>query len=66
MSHIKAEAISKVYPSFSDLILGYGKLSEDQRGNMLKDIPTGAVSIGKVISNKIYAYINADDPKAIL
>ena len=66
VSQIKAEAISKVYSNFTELVLGYGNVPEDQRGNMLKDIPTGSVTVGKVISNKIFMYINASDPKLTL
>ena len=66
VSSIKAEAISRVYPDFTRLVLAYSSLAEDQRENMLKDIPTGSVFVGKSISKKIYAYINAEDPKLIL
>ncbi|OMJ85144.1 hypothetical protein SteCoe_13611 [Stentor coeruleus] len=67
VSQAKAQAISKIYPSFASLLIGYSKLEEDsERELMLKDLPTGSVTIGKSISKKIYAYINAEDPRIIL
>jgi ERCC4-type nuclease len=66
ISLAKAEAICKIYPSFTHLLLAYSKCPEKKRGNMLKQIPTGSVSIGKVISKKIYSYINAEDPRIVL
>lgn len=66
VSVCKAEAICREYPSFTQLLLGYSRIPEEVRPVMLKDIPTGAVSVGKVISAKVYKYINADDPMEIL
>lgn len=67
VSQAKAQAISKAYPNFASLLIGYSKLEEDsERELMLKDLPTGSVTIGKSISKKIYAYINAEDPRTIL
>lgn len=66
VSQSKAQAISEVYPSLTELVLGYGKVPEEQRGNMLKDIKVDSGSLGQVVSNKIFTYINADDPKLTL
>lgn len=62
----KAEAICREYPNFTQLLLAYSRIPEETRPIMLKDIPTGAVSVGKVISGKIYKYINTDNPLDIL
>lgn len=66
VSAAKAQAISKEFPNFTQLLLGYSRLPEEKRDIMLKDIPTGSVSVGKVISSKIYKYINSDNPHEIL
>jgi hypothetical protein len=66
VSIAKAQAIIKEYPSFTQLLLAYNRLPEETRGMMLKDIPTGSVKVGKVVSGKIYKYINSEDPQEIL
>lgn len=66
VSRIKAEAIARVYSNFPKLLLAYSEIEENLREDMLKDIPTGSVTIGKVISKRIYKYINASDPKMSL
>jgi hypothetical protein len=66
ISAVKAEAISKVYPNFTALLIGYSRVEESKREEMLKDIPTGAVNVGKIASKKIYRYINAESANEVL